>query len=230
MTKDFISHRLILYLIIIFLISLILYYKISTSPRIEDLFISLAATVLGIIITLYLVDRSIRKAEEKEWAEFEEIISIQIIEILFSLCNVLNISSNLWKHFLEIFSKDIAQKEKVIEYINFYESQEINLDYIKEIVTDDHLIDFFSNGYKDVHQRVDNLYRLYNIKLTAEQSAQIVNLRIKILKLINNMNTFRMLNIAVKEFNANLEEGFMNDFRENISNTIFIVKNLVRTV
>ena len=56
MTKrNFIPKWLLPILFSIFLISLISYYLISKSPRIEDLFINLAATILGILLTLFVI-------------------------------------------------------------------------------------------------------------------------------------------------------------------------------
>ncbi len=225
--SNFISLRIILYLIIIFLISLILYYKISTSPRFEDLLISLAATVLGIIITLLLVERSIKRNEKKEWEEFESLVKKQIIEILFTLCNYCNITSTLWENYLQIFKEEIDTKDKIIQYINFYNSSENNLDYIRKIVDDDHLIDFFSVGYKNVFNKIDDLFRLYNDKLSAKQSTLIINLKQNLFSLSNNMDTFSMFNIAIKELKAKIEIGHMNDFKENVSKTILTIKKLI---
>ncbi len=93
--RNFIPKWLLPILFLIFLISLIAYYLISKSPRIEDLFINLAATILGILLTLFVIDNAKRYYENKEWAEFEKIITNQIIDILFTLCNYLRLNPSL---------------------------------------------------------------------------------------------------------------------------------------
>ena len=217
-------------LFIIFLVCLIIYYKISKSPRIEDLFIGLAATILGILITVSLVNSIIKHNEDKEWEEFKGIISNQIIDIIFTLCNCSNISSTLWKQYMEIFKEDVDTKSKIIKYINFFNSSEINLDYIREIVNDDHLIEFFSNGYNGILRRLEDVYRSYSNRLSADQSIQIINLKMKVSTLINNMNMFHMFNFEIKEFNVQLETDHLNDFKENVNKTILTAKKLLETV
>ncbi|OGU76117.1 MAG: hypothetical protein A2V93_08860 [Ignavibacteria bacterium RBG_16_34_14] len=214
----------------VFLISLVLYFRISKSPRIEDLFISFAATVLGIIVTLLLVERSIKRQENEEWEEFEKIISNQIIDILFTLCNYSNISSILWEQYLEIFKKDVDTKDKIIKYINYFHSSEINLDYIKKIVSDEHLIEFFSRGYKSIFQNLDDTFRLYGNKLSSDQSTNIINLKMKVSILINNMNRFYTANFAIKEFNVPLETALLNDFKENVNKAILAANKLLQTI
>ena len=230
MKRNFVSYRVILYLIGVFLISLVLYFRISKSPRIEDLFISFAATVLGIIVTLLLVERSIKRQENEEWEEFEKIISNQIIDILFTLCNYSNISSILWEQYLEIFKKDVDTKDKIIKYINYFHSSEINLDYIKKIVSDEHLIEFFSRGYKSIFQNLDDTFRLYGNKLSSDQSTNIINLKMKVSILINNMNRFYTANFAIKEFNVPLETALLNDFKENVNKAILAANKLLQTI
>lgn len=228
--KSYIPQYLIPVLIIFFLASLITYYKISQSPRIEDLFIGFAATILGILITVLFVDRIIIHNEKKEWQEFEGIISNQIIDLIFTLCNFLSISSTLWKQHLEIFKEDVDTRNKIIKYIDFFNSSEINLDYIKHIVNDNHLIAFFSDGYSGVLRSLTNIYSSYSHKLSADQSTQIINLKSNLSILINNMNTFRMLNVAIKEFNASLETGYLNDFKENVCKTVFVANKLLDAI
>ena len=168
--KNYIPKWLLLILVMFFLASLVVYFKISSSPRIEDLFINLSATILGILITLFFVDRIINYSERREWKEFELIITSQIIDILFSLCDVMNLHSSIWKQWLEIFKNDREKKQKVREYIKVFQSTDIDFGYIKEIVKDSHLIDFFNDGYKTSYQKLDDVFRLFNNKLNAEQS------------------------------------------------------------
>lgn len=228
--KNFVPTWLLPFLIIVFFIILILYYLISKSPRIEDLFINLATTVLGIIITLYGIDRIIKHYERKSWLDFEKIISTQIIDILFTLCNFMNLNSSLWEQWLQVFNKNITKKDKVVQYINFFHATEIDSDYIKQIVKDDHLLDFFSGGYKDTFQKLDDLFRLYSNKLTADQSTHIINLTINVSSLINDMSTFRMFNFAIKEFNAHLEVGHLKYFYDNARETISTAKKLLDSI
>lgn len=230
MKKDFISPRLIYYLISIFLISLIFYFIISTQTRIEDLLINIAATVAGIIITLLLVERSIKKAEKKEWEELEQIISNQIIDILFTLCNFLNISSNLWHEWTQIFNKVITKKEKIKEYVKIFQSLEINKDYIYEIIKDDHLIGFFSSGYNATYKRLDDFFRLYSSRLNAVQTTQIIHLKMNISSLTSHISLFQSLNFILKEYKLPIEESHVNDFLKNAKETILTVNKLVGTI
>jgi hypothetical protein len=144
MTKrNFIPKWLSPILFIIFLISLIAYYLISKSPRIEDLFINLAATVLGILLAILVIDNVKRHYENKEWSEFEEIIKNQIIDILFTLCNYLRLNPSLMEEWMQIFKTDIDKKEKVNQLLNFSQTSEVDSDYIEKIILDNHLINFF---------------------------------------------------------------------------------------
>lgn len=70
--KDLIPWWLSKVLLILFLICMITYYILSHSPRIEDLFINLAATILGVIITIIFVEQIIKRYERKEWKEYEK--------------------------------------------------------------------------------------------------------------------------------------------------------------
>jgi len=230
MKSDFISYRVILYLTIIVIISLIFYFKISDQPRIEDLFINLAATVLGIIITLLLVDRSIKKDKAKEWQEFKGIISKQILDIIFSLCNYSNISTILWQQYLEIFKEDVDTKNKIVKYIDFYNESKIDLDYITQIIKDEHLIGFFLSGYTGILHRLDDVYKSYSNNLTADQSTQIIQLKSNLTTLISNMNRFHTTNFAIKEFNVPLETSYLNDFKVSVSETITTMNKLINTV
>ncbi len=226
-SKFYIPKWLLPILFIIFLSSLIVYFIISKSPRIEDLFINLSATVFGIILTLYLVERSIKINEKKEWKEFEDIITNQIIDILFTVCNYMNIHSSLWIKWWEILKYDIDKKNKISQYINLFSSTEIDSSYIEAIINEDHLINFFSDGYTNAFNQIDELFRLYSDKLSAKQSTLILNLKHNLFSLSNNMSTFSMFNIAIKELKAKIEIGHMNDFKENVSKTILTMQKLI---
>lgn len=228
--KDFNPKLLLPILFIIFLISLIAYFLISKSPRIEDLFINLAATVLGILLTLFVIDNVKRYYENKEWSEFEEIITDQIIDILFTLCNYLRLNSSLMEQWMQIFKKDIDKKERVNQLLSFSETSKMDSVYIGKIILDDHLINFFSNGYGDVFQRLDDLYKLYQNRLPANISTQIINLKLNLSALRGNMSTFQMFNVAIIEFKASIEPGHINEFSENVSKTIKTSKILIDLV
>jgi len=131
---------------------------------------------------------------------------------------------------LDIFKKDKEKKEKVIEYVNFFNSLEVDLNYIEEIVKDEHSIDFFYKGYNSAFQKLDNLFRLYNNKLTADQSTQIVNLMMNVSKLMDTMNMFGMFNISIKESNVQIEVGHLQDFKGNVTKTINTIDKLMETI
>jgi hypothetical protein len=231
MTKrNFIPKWLSPILFIIFLISLIAYYLISKSPRIEDLFINLAATVLGILLTLLVIDNVKRYYENKEWSEFEEIIKIQIIDILFTLCNYFRLNPSHMEEWMQIFRTDIDKKEKVIQLLNFSQASEVDSDYIEKIISDNHLINFFSNGYGGAFQRLDDLYKLYQNRLPANISTQIINLKLSLSALRGNMSTFQMFNVAIKEFKASIQPGHINEFSENVGKTINTANILIDLV
>ena len=225
--KTYIPNWLLLILVIIALASLVIYFKISSYPRIEDLFINLSATVLGILITLFIVDRIIKYYERKEWKEFEQIINSQIVDSLFSLCNFMNLHSSIWKQWLEIFKNDSEKKQKVRDYLNVFQSTSIDFSYAKEIIKDDHLIDFFDSGYKSSYQKLDEVFRLFNNKLTAEQSTQILHLRMNLSSLISNLSTFRTLNFINQEYKLPPNNSHIQDFFDNARKTIHTMKALI---
>ena len=227
MNKQFVPKWLLLILLILVLGNLTIYYWISESPRIEDLLINLSATFLGILVTLFFIDRIIKYYERKEWEEFEGIISNQLIDILFTLCNILNISSDLWQEWIRIFN---TKKEKIKQYIKIFQTIKINKDYINTIIMDDHLIDFFSSGYNGTYKRLDDFFRLYNNKLSAEQNIQVINLKTNISNLINNMNFFQSLNFIIKEYKVPIQENNINDFMQNARETISTIKKLLDSI
>jgi hypothetical protein len=230
MNKNYIPRWLLLILIISVIGSLLTYFLISNSPKIEDLFINLAASLFEILITLFIIDRIIKYYEKKEWDAFEKIISNQIIDIIFTLCNYSNISSKVWEQYLQIFKEELDTKNKIAKYIEFFRSSEIEIDYLKQIVVNEHLIEFFTNGYKGIHQSLDDIFRLYSFKLSAEQSIQIINLKTKVTILLSIMNRFYTTNFAIKELNIPLEDHLLNDFKENVKETIFVASELLETV
>ena len=225
--KNHIPKWLLLILIIIVLGSLLTYFLISKSPRIEDLFINLSATVLGILITLFIVDRIIKYYE---WKEFEKIISNQIIDILFTLSNFMNLNSNLWQEWTKILNNDKSKKEKLKDYIKLFQSLELNKDYIFEIIKDDHLIEFFSSGYNGTYKRLDEFFSLFNNRLSAKQNTQIIRLKLSISNLTSNMNLFKSLNFMQKEFKIPIDEKHLNDFLNNARTTILIIEELLITL
>jgi prepilin signal peptidase PulO-like enzyme (type II secretory pathway) len=227
---DFIPKWLLPIMVIIIIISLIAYFLISKSPRIEDLFINLAATVSGILLTLFVVDKVKKYYEKKEWSEFEEIITNQIIDTLFTLCNYFRLNPSFIEQWMEIFGKDIDKKEKVIQLIILSQSSKIDPDYIRKIILDDHLIKFFSNGYGGVFKRLDDIFRLYQNRLPANISTEIINLKLSLSALLSNMSTFQMFNIAINEFDAKIEPGHVNEFSKNVSKTINTSKMLLDSV
>jgi len=227
---DFIPKWLLPIMVIIIIISLIAYFLISKSPRIEDLFINLAATVSGILLTLFVVDKVKKYYERKEWSEFEEIITNQIIDTLFTLCNYFRLNPSFIEHWMEIFGKDIDKKEKVKQLITLSQSSKIDSDYIRKIILDDHLIKFFSNGYGGVFKRLDDIFRLYQNRLPANISTEIINLKLSLSALLSNMSTFQMFNIAINEFDAKIEPGHVNEFSKNVSKTINTSKMLLDSV
>ena len=227
---DFIPKWLLPILVIIIIISLIAYFLISKSPRIEDLFINLAATVSGILLTLFVVDKVKKYYEKKEWSEFEEIITNQIIDTLFTLCNYFRLNPSFIEHWMEIFGKDIDKKERVKQLITLSQSSKIDSDYIRKIILDDHLIKFFSNGYGGVFKRLDDIFRLYQNRLPANISTEIINLKLSLSALLSNMSTFQMFNIAINEFDAKIEPGHVNEFSKNVSKTINTSKMLLDSV
>ena len=227
---DFIPKWLLPIMVIIIIISLIAYFLISKSPRIEDLFINLAATVSGILLTLFVVDKVKKYYEKKEWSEFEEIITNQIIDTLLTLCNYFRLNPSFIEQWMEIFGKDIDKKEKVIQLIILSQSTKIDSDYIRKIILDDHLIKFFSNGYGGVFKRLDDIFRLYQNRLPASISTEIINLKLSLSALLSNMSTFQMFNIAINEFDAKIEPGHVNEFSKNVSKTINTSKMLLDSV
>ena len=227
---DFIPKWLLLILVIIIIISLIAYFLISKSPRIEDLFINLAATVSGILLTLFVVDKVKKYYERKEWSEFEEIITNQIIDTLLTLCNYFRLNPSFIEQWMEIFGKDIDKKERVKHLITLSQSSKIDSDYIRKIILDDHLIKFFSNGYGGVFKRLDDIFRLYQNRLPANISTEIINLKLSLSALLSNMSTFQMFNIAINEFDAKIEPGHVNEFSKNVSKTINTSKMLLDSV
>ena len=227
---DFIPKWLLPIMVIIIIISLIAYFLISKSPRIEDLFINLAATVSGILLTLFVVDKVKKYYEKKEWSEFEEIITNQIIDTLLTLCNYFRLNPSFIEQWMEIFGKDIDKKEKVKQLITLSQSSKIDSDYIRKIILDDHLIKFFSNGYGGVFKRLDDIFRLYQNRLPASISTEIINLKLSLSALLSNMSTFQMFNIAINEFDAKIEPGHVNEFSKNVSKTINTSKMLLDSV
>ena len=227
---DFIPKWLLPIMVIIIIISLIAYFLISKSPRIEDLFINLAATVSGILLTLFVVDKVKKYYEKKEWSEFEEIITNQIIDTLLTLCNYFRLNPSFIEQWMEIFGKDIDKKEKVIQLIILSQSTKIDSDYIRKIILDDHLNKFFSNGYGGVFKRLDDIFRLYQNRLPANISTEIINLKLSLSALLSNMSTFQMFNIAINEFDAKIEPGHVNEFSKNVSKTINTSKMLLDSV
>lgn len=230
MNKNYISRSLLLILIISVIGSLLTYFLISGSPKIEDLFINLSASFLEILITLFIIERIIKYYENKEWHEFEKIISNQIMDIIFTLCNYSNISSNLWGQYLQIFKEELDTKNKIVKYIEFFRSSEIELDYLKQLVVSEHLIDFFTNGYKGIYKNLDDIFRLYSHKLSAEQSIKIVSLKTKLTVLLSILNRFYTTNYAIKEMNIPLDDQILNDFKENVQETLFAASELLETV
>ena len=229
-SKETIPKKLLYILLLLFVVSLLLYFLISKSPRIEDLLINLSATILGILITLFIVDRIIKHREREQWQEFETIISGQISEILFTLCSYLNISSNLWPEWANILASDLPRKNKIDNFIKHFHSSKINKDYTFEIIKDDHLIDFFSNGYNGCHNRLDDFFRLYNNRLNAKQTVQIINLKTNLSHLISSLSLFKSLNVMLKEFKFDANESYINDFLENAKTTVSNMELLLKLI
>ncbi len=131
---------------------------------------------------------------------------------------------------MQIFNTDIDKKEKVNQLLVFSQHSKMDADYIGKIILDDHLINFFSNGYGGVFQRLDDLFKSYHYRLPANISTQIINLKLSLSELIGNMSRFQMLNIAIKDFNGRIEPGYLSEFSENVAKTINNSKMLFDSV
>ena len=134
------------------------------------------------------------------------------------------------EQWMQIFNKDVDRKEKVNQLLSFSQTSEMDSDYIGKIILDDHLINFFSNGYGGVFQRLDDLFKLYQNRLPANISTQIINLKLSLSALSGNMSTFQMFNVAIKEFKASIEPSHINEFSENVSKTINTARILIDSV
>jgi hypothetical protein len=222
---------LIKILIIVVLLLLIGYFSLSDTSKWEDLLLNLAIAIIGIVITLSFVDVIINKYESKKWLNLKTRILDQLVEILKSLYNFIFINYANMNTWIEV-QNDIQKTniDKIKELERSLCSMDPSIDYINSIKKDDHLIEFFSNGYSGNLKRLNEFFRLYHLRLSHQESPLIIDLQSNLSTLVDDLNLMKMDKFLEREFNPANDLISSNKFSNSLQQTADTITELTRTL
>lgn len=231
MKNRLVPDLLIEILIIIALLLLIGYFSLSNSSKWEGLLLNLATAIIGIVITLKFVDVIINKYESKKWLKLNTKILDQLVEILISLYNFIFINYaniNTWIEVQNDIQKTSIEKTKELE--RSLCNIDPSIDYINAIKEDDHLIEFFSNGYSGNLKKLNDFFRVYHLRLSHQESPLIIDLQSNLSTLIDGLNLMKMDKFLEREFNPSNNLISSNRFSNSLQQTADTITELTRAL
>jgi hypothetical protein len=231
MTNRIIPSWLIKILIIVVLLLLIGYFYLPQSSKWEGLLLNLSAAIIGIIITLSFVDVIINRYENKIWLILKSKILDQLIEILTTLYNIIFINyaqMDIWIKIQNDIQKSSIEKIKKLEIS--LRNVEPSINYINSIKNEDHLIEFYSKGYSDNLKRLNDFFRLYQLRLSHQDSPLIIDLQSNLSALIADLELMKMNRFIMKEFNPSNELISSNKFSDSLQQTADTINELTRLI
>jgi hypothetical protein len=105
-----------------------------------------------------------------------------------------------------------------------------SIDYINSIKKDDHLIEFFSNGYSGNLKRLNEFFRLYHLRLSHQESPLIIDLQSNLSTLVDDLNLMKMDKFLEREFNPANDLISSNKFSNSLQQTADTITELTRTL
>ncbi len=113
MKERIIPNWLNLILIIVFLLSLILYFELAESPNFGSLFVNIAGTIFGILITVGFIDIVADHNNKKNWSQVNVRLKDWLLDILMRYYNYSFLNCGEMGAFIKIFNdKNLNKTEK----------------------------------------------------------------------------------------------------------------------
>jgi hypothetical protein len=192
----------------------------------KDLLTNLIAEITGILITLIIVERIIKKREKSKWSELYKRLDEELNSILISIYHVLSFHVKRLEESAKIYSSNNGNKQKVDMYNELFNGYNIDNDYLDEVIKDDHLFEFFINSYQNIFIRLNNFYNEFNSRLNHMQVPFLIDLKSSISRVIFNINYFHDFSKIIKTMPVNLTSSYSSYIKEDVNKIIDITLEL----
>lgn len=225
---------LIQLLIILVLLLLIGYFILPQSSKWEALLLNLSVAIIGIIITFSFVDVIINRYESKKWLGLKSKILDKLVEILMSLYNLLYLSFKQMEVWIKIQNDPLNLSfEKIKELEINLRDVTPDIDYINTIKGDDHLIEFYSDGFSNNLKRLNDFFSLYHLRLSYQESPLIIDLQKNLSALKADLEIMKMERFIKKEFkptNEIMPANNFSNFLQHATQTISKLSKLIMDI
>jgi hypothetical protein len=215
-------------LLIVFLISLITYFKIAEVPRWDGLFISIAGTILGILVTIGFIDIIAYRYNKRQWSPVENKIKDSLIDILLIVYNFIYLNYAALEKWIEVYNDHkISRKNKLKNLGEYITQQSINKNYLNEIAKDSHLLEFYFTGYKGVQNSLRDFWQLYHLRLTYQESPLFMDIQSGLSKVIHDIQLVINLKGAIEISGLSLNINNLNSSLDQYSKDLDVVSTSV---
>lgn len=164
--------------------------------KIDDLSLNLLSEIVGILITLFVVDRLIKKYEKDKWLELDKRINIQIEAILFTIfCTIFYFNDKI-SLFYEVRNSNDIENIKFNKYSEMLKSFEINAKFCEKITREEILAKFFIDIYNTQLNNLNAFLNDFNGRLDHRQLPLLLDLRISTNKILEDLKLIQFINAS----------------------------------
>ncbi len=196
-----------------------------------SLFVNIAGTIFGILITVGFIDIVADHNNKKNWSQVNVRIKDWLLDILMRYYNYLFLNCGEMEAFIKIFNdKNLNKTEKSKLLSESITGINVKRDYMQKIILDSHLIDFYLSGYKAVLKSLDDFWKLYHLRLSHKESPIIMDLQIKLSRTIRDFemltNIKNSVEIAGGEFDFKMIDSSLENYSEDLAGVTVKVNEL----
>lgn len=208
--------------ILSFLITIGLFYEFY------DTLSGIITEIIGIVLTLYIVERTLKNYEKEKRKNLDIHIKKEILNTLRLIYNYLFIHSKQMQEFLIINNKDLDLSEKVKYFADALLALSADEKYLEHILQDNHLYEFYTKAYDGFSKKLDDIFQSYNYYLDPDLITSILNLKASLLKL--NSTQERYLPFYLFEELKNTNMNIAKEIKIELSEVITLANQLAREV
>jgi len=196
----------------------------------EEISSGVLIEVLGIIITLVIVDRLIYKYEKKKWSELDKRIKERLVNFLIYIYNITFLHIGRMREWAEINRSAKSKEDKIVEYVKLLETPKINEEYLETVIKDSYLNKWYSDAYDGIHKQNETLFQDFHTRFDHNQLPVILDLKTVLSSLSTNLKLYHNLAELVKSEKIAVTLDSSNRIKEDLLKIILLITKLSKTI
>lgn len=221
---------IILFILLLGILLLFVFHFGIGNFDVKDVSSGIFIEIVGILLTLVLVERIIHKYEKNKWSELNKRIDAEINNILFFIYNIIFLHSKRMEEWIKVNNSNLTNEEKIKEYNKLLNLSNIDDVYIMETVKDDYLNKWYFDIYTNLLKRLDAIYHEFQTRLDHKQHPLFIDLKSLLTNITSNLNHFHNLADFEKNQNIKLVIDYTRDIKADIIKIISLTIDLSKTI